>query len=416
VRSAVFSAPHDLELLGAACVLVADDHQPNVALLDKLLRGGGVGRVHGVTDAREVVSSCLAVRPDLVVLDLHMPHVDGYAVLAALQEAFSATEFLPVLVLTADSTTEARDRALLAGAKDFLTKPFDRGEILLRVRNLLETRALYRRLEDHNVSLQAALDEQLEASRRVAEEGRQRRDRITRALAAGALEMVFQPIADLNEGRVVGVEALARFTGEPRRPPNEWFEEANATGLGVELELAAVACAVASFSRLPPGVFLAVNASPVSVVDGGLQRLISAMPSGNIVVELTEHNRVEDYAELSSSLEELRQAGVRVAVDDTGAGYAGLQHILRIRPDIIKLDIDLIRGLDTDPVRRALVASLVSFGADTDAIIIAEGIETAGQLDTLRERGVAWGQGYLLAEPGPLPFDPDLATSLTGPR
>jgi EAL domain-containing protein (putative c-di-GMP-specific phosphodiesterase class I) len=122
---------------------------------------------------------------------------------------------------------------------------------------------------------------------------------------------------------------------------------------------------------------------------------------------------VEDYDALVRALDGLRSQGVRVAVDDTGAGYAGLAHILRLRPDIIKLDIDLTRGIDADPVRRALAASLVAFGGDIGATITAEGIETGEELEALRTLGVTCGQGYYLARPGPLPLPAPPASPLT---
>ena len=128
----------------------------------------------------------------------------------------------------------------------------------------------------------------------------------------------------------------------------------------------------------------------------GLRR---AVPHHRIVAELTEHTRVDDYRGLLDALAPLRRQGLRIAVDDAGAGYAGLRHVLRLEPDLIKLDLELIRDIHTDPAKRALV----TFAADTSAILVAEGIETADELATLRALGVPYGQGYHLARPGPLP-------------
>jgi EAL domain-containing protein (putative c-di-GMP-specific phosphodiesterase class I)/AmiR/NasT family two-component response regulator len=387
-----------------ATVLVVDDHASNVALLERMLRAAGVSSVHTLMDSRDVVAHCLEFEPDLVLLDLHMPHMDGYEVLAALRAALPTGTFLPVLVLTADATNAARERALDAGAKDFLSKPFDRVETIQRVRNLLETRMLYRTVQDHNSTLRAELARRTEQDRLLAAERSVRRMRIEQVLRRGAMSMVFQPIADLRSSEVVGVEALARFDCEPRRPPNEWFDEAADVELGTALELAAIDAALHQLHRLPAGAFMSLNVSPTTAIGVDLGATLRGAPSERLVVELTEHTRVQDYEPLIAALGELRRHGVRVAVDDAGAGYAGLQHLLRLRPDIIKLDLDLTRGINADPARRALARGLVSFATEIGAVMVAEGIETADDLSTLRALEVDWGQGYHLARPGPLPL------------
>ena len=127
------------------------------------------------------------------------------------------------------------------------------------------------------------------------------------------------------------------------------------------------------------------------------------VPAERIVLELTEHTEVTDYANFAQGLESLRSQGVRLAVDDTGAGFSSLQHVLNLRPDIIKLDVGLTRGIDRDPARRALGRALLTFGLDAyDASIVAEGIETEGELEVLRALGCPCGQGFYLGRPGRL--------------
>lgn len=387
-----------------ATVLVVDDTPANVAVLKRLLDGAGIARVHGFTDPRQALAHCAEHLPDLVLLDLHMPDLDGFAVMESLKRMVPANGFLPVLVLTADVNAAVKERALAAGAKDFLTKPFDRTEVLLRVANLLETRALYRRLEQHNADLRSTVESHEAAERAAAVELQRRRERVAQALMPEALTMVFQPVVDLHTREVVGVEALARFSCEPRRSPDQWFAEAEQVGRGAELELAAVAAALEHIADLPPKTFMAINVSPATGISSELDRLLSSYPGDVVLLELTEHTRVVDYDALLTALERLRKRGLRIAVDDTGSGYAGLHHLLRIRPGIVKLDITLTRGIDTDPVRRSLAAALVAFAAETDVTIVAEGIETAGELATLRRIGISWGQGFHLARPGPLPL------------
>ncbi|MEX0835777.1 MAG: response regulator, partial [Nitriliruptor sp.] len=149
-----------------ARVVIVDDHPTNVALLDRIIRNAGLDGVHAITDPRDAVQRCLEIGADLVLLDLHMPHLDGYEVLAALRAALPPGTFLPIVVLTGDATIEARDRALTAGATDFLTKPFDHAEVVLRIHNLLETRTLYSELQEHAALLQAHLDARDEHQRR----------------------------------------------------------------------------------------------------------------------------------------------------------------------------------------------------------------------------------------------------------
>ncbi|HUH08376.1 MAG TPA: EAL domain-containing protein [Egibacteraceae bacterium] len=232
----------------------------------------------------------------------------------------------------------------------------------------------------------------------------QRTARIQAVLDAQTLPMVFQPIADLGSGEVVGVEALARFPGPPDQTPDRWFVEAASVGLGTELEILAISEALCELENLPEHAYLSVNVSPRVVTSGKLARALSRAPAERIVLEITEHAEVSDYAELNRSLRRLRAKGIRLAVDDAGSGFASLRHILQMAPDIIKLDISLTHGIDHDSVLRALGYSLASFASAIDAAVVAEGVETEQELNALGFLGVRYGQGYFLRRPGPLPI------------
>jgi EAL domain-containing protein (putative c-di-GMP-specific phosphodiesterase class I) len=264
--------------------------------------------------------------------------------------------------------------------------------------------ALHRALERHDRALTARLTH---ARRRDEHEQRERsaaRARVQAVLADDALRIVFQPIFDLATGRAIGAEALARFDTEPRRPPNVWFAEAAAVGLGVELELLAVHRALSRLAQLDADLYLTLNVSPAAVCSRRLDAVFDTVDARRIVVELTEHDQVVDYDELIGALTTLRTRGVRLAIDDVGAGFSGLNRIARLRPELIKLDLDLTRHIDIDPAQQALTTALVAFAAATGTTIIAEGIETPSELDALRHLDVAGGQGYLLGRPGDLPL------------
>jgi diguanylate cyclase (GGDEF)-like protein len=221
--------------------------------------------------------------------------------------------------------------------------------------------------------------------------------RVRSLLDHDAFSMAFQPIRDLRDGSLVGVEALARFRGTT--PTRRWFTDAAQVGLGIDLELAAVDAALGELPRVPPGAFLSANVSPSALASPRLARLVERVPPGRLVLELTENAPVDDYAALSAAMAALRAKGVRFAVDDAGAGYASLSHILRLSPEFIKLDLQLTRRVDSDPVRRALATGLAGFAAGTGATVVAEGIETAAEIAVLIDLGIPLGQGWRLGRP-----------------
>lgn len=249
-----------------------------------------------------------------------------------------------------------------------------------------------------------ALSRELEAS--------QRQQSILAAVtplpSGTGLSMVFQPIVDLSSGATVGFEALARFSAEPLRPPNVWFAEAAEVGLGIQLELTAISAALRALDRVPPGAYLSVNASAETACSPALTDVLAMVDLSRIVLEIPEHAAVANYEALAAALAPLRARGMRLAVDDTGAGAAGLHHILEFAPEVIKMDSSLTRGINVSPPRSALATALVSFGAATGSAILAEGIETTEESDALRRLGVGYGQGYLLGRPGSLPSTDNL--------
>lgn len=225
---------------------------------------------------------------------------------------------------------------------------------------------------------------------------------ISAIIAAEDYDIVFQPIIDLHSMDVISCEALCRFRTSPYRSPDKWFKDASEVGLGIELELAVLKTTLANFSRLPASLSLSINASPETVMSGRLSDLIPPAYARRTIVEITEHALVSNYVDLHAQLAPLKQRGVQIAVDDAGAGYSGLQHIVQLGPDIIKMDMSLTRAVDTDPARRALVRAMVFYAREVGSCVVAEGIETASELSTLKTLGTDRGQGYLLGKPGTL--------------
>jgi EAL domain-containing protein (putative c-di-GMP-specific phosphodiesterase class I) len=289
--------------------------------------------------------------------------------------------------------------ALAAGANDYVTKPVDIDEVLMRVRNLLSVRLSYENLRHSNAELATSI-RYWKQSEDLQAELRQARITAIRAVIDRGLAIVFQPIVELVTTRTVGVEALTRF--DDNCPPDQWFAEAGLLGLGTELEMAAVKAAFSHLDRLGTDQFLAVNVSPAVLADPRMLDLLLECDPGRLVVEVTENQPVTSYPELNAVRERLREAGIRIAVDDAGAGYAGLQQILELAPEIIKLDIALTRDIDRDPIKRALAGALITFARESHATVTAEGIETASELETLSNLAIPWGQGYHIGRPSAL--------------
>jgi PAS domain S-box-containing protein len=212
---------------------------------------------------------------------------------------------------------------------------------------------------------------------------------------AVAFKPYFQPIVDLWDGSVVGHEALTRF--DDGRAPHLVFDLAARAGLGIDLETACLGASIEASVRLPANTYLSLNASPELVLSGRLGSILADVPRP-VVLEITEHVEIDDYRGLRRELDRLGPS-VRLAVDDAGAGYASFRHILELAPDFVKIDLDLVRGVDAEPARQALIAGMGYFAVKRKLRLVAEGIETRKELDALQALAVPYGQGYLLGRP-----------------
>lgn len=209
-----------------------------------------------------------------------------------------------------------------------------------------------------------------------------------------------QPIVDLHRGTIAGYEALARFQGPPSAPPDRWFLEASRIGLSAELERLVIEIALRHLTSLPPAAFLSINVSPSFLASPGWHRLIANFERlDRLVIELTEHNAVEHFKVAHTAIKGARQRGALLAVDDTGSGYASLQQVMRLRPDFVKLDRDVISHCDRNSARAAMIEAVASVAARIDAWVVAEGVETEAELKCLMRLGIPLAQGWLLGRP-----------------
>ena len=217
-----------------------------------------------------------------------------------------------------------------------------------------------------------------------------------------ALRVHLQPIVALDSGEVWGVEALARFPGHPRPGPAAWFASAQQAGSGPLLEELALRGALAVLPQLPAHIRLTVNLSAQALLLPATISLLLEHGDPRVMVELTEHEQVEDYPALVAALRALREAGVGLAIDDFGAGHSSLSHVLHLEPDVVKLDLALVQGVGECQRRQALVGAMLTFCSSTGAVLVAEGVEEADDLAQLVRLGVGHAQGWFLGRPAEL--------------
>ncbi|MBB3677195.1 sensor domain-containing phosphodiesterase [Modestobacter versicolor] len=232
---------------------------------------------------------------------------------------------------------------------------------------------------------------------------RQQHDEIEQRLrpimARGGPDVVLQPVVDLASGARVGAEALSRFPGEWGMAPDAVFAEAHSIGAGDRLELLALQQAAAHLDTVPG--YIAMNVSPATLLTRDCLDLLASLPLRRVVLELSEHDQVADYDALHAVVLPLRAQGMTLAIDDVGAGFSSLRHIVVTNPDVIKIDRSIVSGLDHDPVLARLVESLVEFAHGCGVRVVAEGVETAAEHAMLRTLQVDFGQGWLFGRPGP---------------
>ena len=379
---------------GPIRVMIADDEDAIRATLTSLLSTDpGIVVIGEASDAQGAIELAATRHPEVALLDVRMPRGGGPRAASEIARRSPDTR---VIALSAMEDAGSILEMLDAGAAAYVAKGDDTDKIVATIHRLAgETEA------STTLTRTRALEEALGGPGWL-DRRRQRTEQIESIIRAGGPRIVYQPLFDLTDGVCVGAEALSRFDALPTRSPERWYEEADKAGLRAEMELAALRAAFADLDQLPPDAFLSVNVSPATCCSPELPATIERSAPERIVLELTEHTAVPDYQQLSRCLAPLRAAGVRIAVDDTGAGFSSLSHVLALSPELIKLDIAMCRGIETDDARAALVRALADFASHIEADIVAEGIESSEQLIALRDAGVRLGQGFFLGRALPL--------------
>ncbi len=225
------------------------------------------------------------------------------------------------------------------------------------------------------------------------------RRRTEQLLADDAIRIAFQPIVDLANKEVIGFEALARFPGDAEISPHVWFAEAAEVGLQIDIEMAAIRRALRDLEHLPADAFISLNVSPLTAGSTELRDALAEVEGSRVVLEITESAAAEGYDKVMDAIGELRASGVRIALDDTGSGSVSFSNLFDIHADIIKIDIEVTRGIESDPMKEAMAVALKSLADRSGALSLAEGIETEEELALLRSLSVGAGQGYLFGHP-----------------
>ena len=382
----------------AVRVVIADDEAlVRRALAELISAESGLVLAGEARDANEVIELVSQHQPDVALVDVRMPGGGGPRAASEIKIRAPLTR---VVALSAYSDRDTVIEMVRAGAVGYVVKGSPGAEVINAiVRCARGESTLSAEIAGEIV---AELSQHLERQDQETDGRRVQINRIRRVLDQGTLSTVFQPIVRLATREMVGVEALSRFPDE-LSSPEAWFKSAEAVGLQRELEIHAVQAALTYLPSLDDELYLAVNLSP-KTLQVWPSVVLEAGAKDRVVLELTEHARIEDYSALENAIAEARADGARIAVDDVGAGFANLKHILHLAPDFIKLDASLTRDIHNDRSRRALAKALVSFSQELGSTIVAEGIETHEELAALSELGVHYGQGYHFARPGPLPL------------
>lgn len=373
-------------------VLAVDDDRAVLRALTRTLERAG-HEVRAIDDGRAACEALSRMRPheiDVVVADISMPGADG---LEVMRHAHRMDPDLPVLLMTGLPTVESAVQALEQGALRYLLKPLDPASLIDAVAKAVAWREEARDGTDARVSLTPTYQRV-----RVGLE-----QRFETALAN--LHMAFQPIVAFGERRVHAYEALARSSESTLAQPEALFDAAEQLHRVRDLSRAVRLAVARAAESAPRDVELFVNLHAEDLIDEELYSPGAAFSrhASRVVLEITERAPMDNIPDIHERITALRSLGFRIAIDDLGAGYAALSSLANLQPEVVKLDMSLVRGIDHTPIKQRLVGALQTLSEPLGILVVAEGVETAAELDALVAQGCNLFQGYLFAQPGP-PF------------
>lgn len=327
-------------------------------------------------------------KPDLILLDLNLPGLSGHEICKLLKDN-PATAYIPIIMLTVQDRTLDKVEALNLGVADYIVKDTPFEEIAARINAVIreKTRALSPQAKKEKT-------ERVLALRRIIDEK--------------SLRTFFQPILLLADRSIIGYEALTRGpVGTPFENALQLFTLAHELNMYAALDTLSHMLAAQRAGFINESQTLFLNTDP-EVIDQPRVRSLGFLQGSKIqphqlCLEITERTCIRSFAKLSSSLARLKDKGIRIAIDDVGEGYSSLKAVAELRPDFIKIDIGLIRGVDADGVKKTLVQALLEFSRKLPSRVVAEGIETEEEYHALCQLGVEYGQGYLFARPSEKP-------------
>ncbi len=374
-------------------ILVVDSDEMFVKAKIKLLESRNY-QVDVACDGAETLEKAKQY-PDLILLSRGLPDMDGIKVCQKIRKT-KRLEHISIIIFTSKDTSSQRVEGLSFGADDCISKPIDDDELIARIEAVLRRNQVFRQVQEE----QSALAKELKS-----------------ILSEEMITPYFQPVYSMQSFLPIGVEALSRPPTSGLIDNAEFlFKTALILDMYSEVEMVCWKTAVAKWKKTINQGKLFLNCTPYFIESGRLsEKFISdlGIDPGSIVLEITERTAIQKYEVFIKELDRLRETGIKIAVDDVGSGFASLDTVVEIRPDIVKIDRQLVRELHKDELKYNIMQAIISFCKKSKVMTVAEGIEEEEELEAVIELGIDAVQGYLLARPVP-EINPDIFTKKYG--
>jgi len=383
-----------------AVILIVDDDEGSRITTSGLLTGKD-NEIHFASSGTEAIEKARDLRPDLILLDIMMPEMDGYEVCKRLRAEPDIAD-VRVFMLTALDDRQSRLRGFEAGADDFITKPINREEAMARIQGIARLNR-YRLLVGHHRHLRSLTHIHTPSKTLSGHTQAELEKAFNKSLETASL--VYQPIVNLNENNektdILAYEALLRTESDLLSDPLSVLAASVLLNRQEEVSRRVRQCAANAFEQCENLNLLFVNLNAHDLCD---EHLLSGDESINqyahkVVYEITEREPISDVRDIRHSLKVLREKGFRFALDDLGGGYSSLNSFAVIEPEFVKLDRDLVHGVESEEVRKKIISSILSLCDELKITLLVEGVETASEKELLRELGCVYQQGYFHAKP-----------------